>query len=165
MSDLTEEGKLVQSQPGLFDEAGEPGLIETAEFKVAGHFSPVHTGRTTTRDQQRCVVAFDLLAAGVSRREISLRLGMSRNTLATVEDGGKLAPLKVRIQCELALRVSEATGGARESIARGTREIDDSVWLKALATTDGIDNHQIATGGPTEFVLQVGPDPRGLVDA
>ena len=172
--DLLAVAKLAQDQPGLFDGSGDPAWIEPGLLDAARAFSPgapVHTGTTATKDQARCAAAFAMLSCGMSRREIGRRLGMSRHTLKAIEQefeqGGKLAPLKDRVRRELALLLAEATEEARETIDRGARGLEASAWLKALVTAVGItfDKHQLATGGPTEISAQVGPDPRGLVDA
>lgn len=172
MIDTDQIAVAVASQPELFgaDEDGspmvEPGIVAAArEFST----SPVHTGRTVTKDEARCAAAWALLASGVSRRTIARRLRMGRHTLdaieAEFERGGKLAPLKERVSRQLALLVSDAAEQTRESLESGVRDAEGAAWLKAVATALGIgfDKHALATGGPTEIVEQRGPDPRQAV--
>lgn len=172
--DTAEIAGLVATQPSLFAPEGsdgplvEPGVVAAARaFSASG--SPKHTGRTATRDEERCVAAFALLASGVSRRKIAKRLTMGRHTLdaieAEFERGGKLAPLKERVRRQLELLVSDAAAETRDALAADSKDVESAAWLKATATALGIgfDKHALATGGPTEIVEQRGPDPRAAV--
>lgn len=164
---------VVKLQPELFQAAsGEPDVVEPSVLAAARSFaaSPKHTGRTATRDEARCVAAFAMLSAGVSRREIARRLAMGRHTLAAIEAefeaGGKLAPLKQRVERQLALLVAEVTEEVRDTIEAGTRDADAAQWLKAAGTVLGIsfDKHALATGGATQIVEHKGPGAWAAVD-
>ena len=159
--------QVVKSQPELFATDGlEPDVVEPGVIQAARDFSraPKHTGKTATADEARCVAAFAMLSAGVSRRKIATRLSMSRHTLAGIErafeEGGKLAPLKGRIERELQLLLAEATDALRDAIESDKRDIEAAAWVKALATALGIsfDKHALATGGATQIVEHKGPD-------
>lgn len=164
---------VVRIQPELFQaQSQEPDVVEPAVIAAARSFAaaPRHTGRTATRDEARCVAAFAMLTAGVSRREIARRLGMGRHTLAAIESefeqGGKLAPLKQRVERQLALLVAEVTEEVRDTLESGRRDADAAQWLKAAGTVLGIsfDKHALATGGPTEIVQHKGPPAWQAVD-
>lgn len=141
---------------------GPDGLLDAGLVESCKEF--VHNGSRATLDQERCAVALSLLGAGVSRRQIAERLGMSRNTLDAIEHlgerGGQLEPLKERVARELARLVGDAASEIRDTIHAGRRTVDAAAWLKAAATALGIGNqvHALATGSATEIVEhRVGP--------
>jgi hypothetical protein len=95
---------------------------------------------------------------------------MGRHTLDAIEAefevGGKLAPLKGRVQRHLALLVADLVEDLRDTVAGPARDVEAAAWLKSAATALGIsfDKHALATGGPTEIVEHKGPAARVAVD-
>jgi hypothetical protein len=141
---------------------GPDGLLDVGLLESAKEF--VHTGARASLDQERCAVALALLGAGVSRRKVAERLGMSRNTLDAVEQlgerGGRLEPLKERVSRELSRLVSDAATEIRDTIHSGSRSIESAAWVKSVATALGIgfDKHALSTGGATEIIEhRIGP--------
>ncbi|MDI3512757.1 MAG: hypothetical protein PWQ61_3524, partial [Betaproteobacteria bacterium] len=158
--------EVVTMQPELFAVGPrEPALVEPGVVQAARDMAsaPKHTGKIATRDEQRCVAAYAMLCAGVPRRQIARQLSMGRHTLnaieAEYERGGKLAPLKDRVQRQLAVMVAEAAEEVSDTIGRGARDGEAAAWLKSVATALGIgyDKHALSTGGPTEIVEHKGP--------
>lgn len=179
VGDLVRAG---QSAAGLFFVTGdgscpqiELALVAEAQ-RLAAHpvmpeVPPVHTGKIALSDTERCCAALIALQAGVSRRKIALALGMSRHTLARIEEsfesGGKLAPLKSRVQRELASLVLDAAEEARDTMSEREVDGDHAAWLRSVATVMGIgyDKHALATGSATQIVEQRSGPTRADVDA
>ena len=99
--DFGELAQFSTLQPALF--AGDAAAIDlelcNAARRVAS--APAHTGKIVEKNEQRCVLVFAMLSAGVSRRKIAKALGIGRHSIDRVEQifeaGGKLAPLKERV--------------------------------------------------------------------
>lgn len=179
VGDLVRAG---QSAAGLFFVTGDGGCpqIELALVAEAQRLAsstvlpeppPVHTGKIALSDTERCCAAAVALQAGISRRKIATALGMSRHTLGRIEEafeaGGKLAPLKARVQRELASLVLDAAEETRDTLSERVVDVDHASWLRSVATVLGIgfDKHQLATGSATQIVEQRSGPTRADVDA
>lgn len=176
--DLDAIGDAVSLQPELGLSFGddapmlEPGILaEARRFSAAGAV-PRHTGKNATRDERRCVVAYAMLQAGLSRNDICKQLRMHKNTLRNLEEeferGGKLEPLKDRITVQLRIALAEAIEEMRRALELPDRKDSDrAAWLRALAgvVANVYDRHALATGLPTENIGHVGPAPRQGLEA
>lgn len=104
------------SQATLFDDS--PQLVGAARRYL-------HTGKTTSKDEELCRGILESWASGLmSQRAIARRLRVSRETIAVIvseaERLGKVGPLKERLSLKLGKTIELTLEAMKDAVADGT---------------------------------------------